>query len=779
MHDAWVKDEHRPSSWTRVLWRGARIGAQFGVGAAVGLWAGDVVTLALTRGRATPSQWLQAVGAALWVSVTTGIVLGALLGPPLVYVVSSALDVLRPKWVALREGNVAARHGLAAAALTLFTSVGLLSWLGYRANMAIGLEFARPDTIAGAATGLQWLLGAMFAVAWVAGNRAALSVVDGASRVPALRCVLSRTWSIVALFAGVAAVGAMILVHAYGIELAALPWRNAIALSGLVLGVVVVAVQPRAIALRGGPLRWSLLGGGLLLIAAAGVAAFRLTPESTKVRKLAFERALGGRWGYAAWTAAFDFDGDGQLGILGGGDCAPLDPTRYTGAIEIPGNGIDEDCDGVDQPASSMRFRSRAQLSATPIGMRPSAYEKLPQHPTIVLVTIDALGAPRLTALGGGPPLMPNLDDFASRSVLFTHCFTQGPSTRLSFPSMFTSRWDSQLPFEPSTRLPNSFSASERQIQDVLDDAGYETVAVVPNEYFEPGRWPSVTRGFQHVDTSALGAGKHDAPQVTDAALRWLSADRERPLYLWVHYYDAHPPYLRLPGVSYSTYGEEALYDAELAYIDRELGRLLGALEQRPEPTYVVVTADHSTVFHPNPGLRRAHYGYDLYSATLHVPLVVHGPEMQPRRVDTLVSTMDVAPTVADLLRVNDRAEFEGMSLVPELLGSPGQPSRALFHELYLPERLFHGYEPLEIVSVHKDKYNLVLNRAHGIYELYDWTADYFEQNDLFEERADTREVKELKTLLASFLQQVGTRREIAPVASPGDRLERWRAAEP
>jgi arylsulfatase A-like enzyme len=176
--------------------------------------------------------------------------------------------------------------------------------------------------------------------------------------------------------------------------------------------------------------------------------------------------------------------------------------------------------------------------------------------------------------------------------------------------------------------------------------------------------------------------------------------------------------------------------------------------------------------------LKRAHYGYDLYSATLHVPLIVHGPELEPRRVDTLASTMDLAPTIADLLRVNDRAEFEGTSLLPELLGGPGQPSRAVFHELYLPERFFHGYEPLELVSVQKDGYNLVLNRAHGIYELYDWRADYFEQNDLFEERANTREVRELKLLLASFLQQTGTGRAFVPVASPADRLERWRAAE-
>jgi arylsulfatase A-like enzyme len=693
-------------------------------------------------------------------------------------VASSTLDVLRPKWAALRAGDPAARQGFAAAALTLVMSIGLLSWIGYRANIAAGLEFARPDTIAGAITTFQWLIVALFAVLWVPGYRAALSFVNVASRVPGLRWVLSHAWAIVAVFVGVAAAGALTLLHVYGIELAVLPWRNLIALLGLVLGVTFVALRPTAITAKRSPLAWGLLSAGLLVTVAGGIGAFELRPESTTVRKIAFERSLGGRLGYAAWTVAFDFDGDGQLSILGGGDCAPFDPTRYAGAVEIPGNGIDEDCDGVDLTIDPMRFRPRPQLSATPTTLRPRGYERLPTHPTIVLVTIDAVGAPRLTALGGGPPLMPNLDDFASRSVLFTHCFSQGPSTRLSFPSMFTSRYDSQLPFEPGVRLPHSFGPSERQIQDVLDDAGYETVAVLPNEYFEPTRWASVTRGFQHVDMSAFGAGKHDAPQVTDAALRWLSADRERPLYLWLHYYDAHPPYLQLPGVSYPTYGEQPRYEAELTYIDRELGRLLGALEQRPEPTYVIVTSDHSTVFHPNPGLKRAHYGYDLYSATLHVPLIVHGPELEPRRVDTLASTMDLAPTIADLLRVNDRAEFEGTSLLPELLGGPGQPSRAIFHELYLPERFFHGYEPLELVSVQKNGYNLVLNRAHGIYELYDWRADYFEQNDLFEERANTREVRELKSLLASFLQQTGTGRAFAPVASPADRLERWRAAE-
>ena len=378
----------------------------------------------------------------------------------------------------------------------------------------------------------------------------------------------------------------------------------------------------------------------------------------------------------------------------------------------------------------------------------------LPARPTVVFITIDAVGAPRLTALGSPVSLMPKLDNFASHSVLFDRCFAPGPSTRLSFPSLFTSQWDSQLVFQPLPRLPFSFAPGPRQLQDVLDDAGYETVAIVPTDYFGTDRWPSLTRGFQRLDTSSLPSGKHNAPQVTDAALRVLSEQRERPLYLWMHYYDAHGPYLPLPHADGHGQSEQDLYEAELTYIDRELGRLLEAIDRRPEPTYVVITSDHSTVFHPAPATRIAHYGYDLYSATLHVPLIVHGPGIQAGRVSDLVSNMDVAPTVADLLRLPDTTSFEGTSLAPELLAGRRDPQRALFHEYYLPERKFVGYEPLEIVSVHQGPWNLVLDRVRGTFELYDWTTDYFEQSDLYEQQFQSPEVRQLKLLLSSFLSE-------------------------
>jgi arylsulfatase A-like enzyme len=766
-----------PSAATRSAWRrlvhSAWQGARFALAAAFGLWVGDVVLLATSRRGATPLQWLTGVGGALFVAATTALFTGVLLGPALVPVAARVAATLRPRWEALRNWDQAAHRDLAAGVVTLLPLVCTWTWLGDRAVLALEFDFARPDTIAGAITLAWWFFAATLVTAWIWSYPYVRAWIEKGSTLPGLRWLFERAWVLPAVVLMAATVGVAAAVAAflaaYMKEFSALPWRNAVPLVGLVLGVAGATYLPSVRPPWGSRLARAACLLGALAFTGGTVAAVRLRPESTRAHRLAFERTLSGRIGYAAWTAAFDFDRDGQLGFLGGGDCAPFDPTRYTGAVEIPGNGVDEDCDGADLQLAALNPRPATSFI-------PAA---LPSRPTIIFLTVDALGAPRLTALGSPKALMPNLDDFAKRSMLFTHCFSQGPSTRLSFPSMFTSHWDSELTFEAGARLPYSFSAKQPQIQDILDDAGYQTIAVIPNDYFDRSRWPSVTRGFQQVVTSPMAAGKHDAPQVTDAVLRVLSESHDRPLYLWAHYYDAHPPYQTLPGVHYPEYGAQPLYEAELTYIDREMGRLLTALEQRSEPTYVIITADHSTVFHPDPVGHPHHYGYDLYTATLHVPLIVHGPGLRMGRSEGIVSTMDVAPTIVDFVRVFDRSRFQGTSLLRELVRGQEDPNRALFHEFYLPERLFHGYDPLEMVSVRRGRWDLILNRVSGTYELYDWTADYFEQSDLYEEQAREPEVLQLKSQLGAFIQQHG-RTQGATLAAPAtDRRFQSNQGEP
>jgi arylsulfatase A-like enzyme len=721
----------------------ARLGIRLAVGAASGVWLGDVIALFVAPDAANARHVLRGAGAALFVALTTAIAVGGPLGMILVPTFEAVSDTLRRRWRELVVADGPAR-ALAAIGLTVVFPVSLAGFCVYSASLAAVLEFARPASVAAALTVSHFVFAAALWVVWIAGMRAARALVRAVAHFAPFAVLLARPWRI-ALVLGMwtlFVVGSFLYTRRE--ELAAIRWVEAIPLLGLVPGIAFASFlgRPRTARVRAArAAAWAFVGAGLVF---GGIAGGALRPESTASRRVAFERMFSGWAGYAAWTAALDFDGDGQINVLGGGDCAPFDAKRHAGAIEIPGNGIDEDCDGIDQPRLYLHARARERAGQAALAHRP----------TIVLVTIDALAAPRLTALGSGTAFMPNLDALAQDSKLFSHCFSQGPSTRLSMPSMFTSRYDSQLLLDFGPRYPYPLATSEKQIQDLLDEAGYETQAVIPSTYFDQKHWSTMTRGFQRVDASAIPAGHVNAPQVTDAALRALSAEHTKPFFLWVHYYDAHAPYAPIPGVKYAHRDEQSYYEAQLERIDRELGRLFAAVEARPEPSYLFVTADHATVFHPNPATRRAHYGFDLYTATLHVPLVIHGPGISPGRVDSLASTMDIVPTITDLVQLPENATMQGWSLWPELLEGRRDDSRTLFHEFYLPELDFRGVDPLAMVSVRDGTYDLILDRARGRYELFDWTADYYETNDLFEDRARAPEVMHLRSVLSAFVQQ-------------------------
>ncbi|MFO0680037.1 MAG: sulfatase [Polyangiaceae bacterium] len=725
------------------LGRSARLGAHYATFGAFGTWLVDFFSLVGPRGAAGPDSKFVGLGSALFVAMSASFLVGGLVGPVVVPLAESTAGEFRRTWEGLRRGDTDVRRELSARILggAFLTVAALVA--AHRLSVVVPLE-VRASRIDRVRADRQPHVRRRARDRDGEGDRrVARSVVDAAANVRGLGFLVDH---------GArprARVRARDLRHVVarreeprGRE-SALPWRNLTPFGGLLVGLGFggVTAEPRDAFRR--TLHRIAVGVGITTFFASAIAAARLRPETTTALRMAFTRAWSGRVGYAAWEFVLDVDRDGQIGTLGGGDCAPFDPKRYAGAVDVPDNGVDEDCDGHDASNSSIRPRARVEVGQHALSYRPS----------IVLVTVDGLSARRLVALGSPRPVMPNVDEFAERGALFTHCFAQGPSTRLSLPAMFTSRWDSQLEQVYAPRHPYPLASGERQIQDVMNDAGYETVAVISDDYFQAPTWPSATRGFQRVDKSAIPFGVHNAVQVTDAALKVVNGAHDRPYFLWVHYFDAHAPYVKFPDAPETNPSDEEMYRAELSFVDRELGRLFGALESKAEPPYVAFTSDHGTVFHPDPSLRTGHYGYDLYTATLHVPLILRGPGIDPRRVDGLVSTMDVVPTFADLLQLGD-AGFQGTSLAPEVFRGDVDPTRTLFHEFFLQERAFRGEDPLSLVSVRDGRWNLVLDRTTGHYELYDWTTDYWEVKDRYEENGRAPEVRRLKALLGTFLQE-------------------------
>jgi len=187
---------------------------------------------------------------------------------------------------------------------------------------------------------------------------------------------------------------------------------------------------------------------------------------------------------------------------------------------------------------------------------------------------------------------------------------------------------------------------------------------------------------------------------------------------------------------------------------------LLDELESRPD-TLTVITSDHGTVFHPQPQTRKAHYGYDVYTATLHVPMLFHAPFLKQQSQTALVSTLDIYPTLADLLSMKEAHALCGESLAPILLGSATEVRRTSFHQFYLPERAARdGKDPLVMVSARDGQYNLVLNREDGSYELYDWKADYFETENLVASAEHRAAFVRLRSEIAAFVHSAHAWRE-------------------
>ena len=688
------------------------------------LWAWDALPIARAEPGPLRPIALGLMGALFrssFAALLVGFSVGALLWLGRLRRALAGSAPLRPRLRAFfREGDAQQQLARSGGLLALPIVTALMAAAGYALAERVIVGMARPEFAAIAIALGATALGALgYLLFWPI---AALTTLMMAllARIPRLGPrVFARAWFAALVCALGAALAAALFVLHYAEALEYLPLRELAQLSAAlsaagVLSFVLGRLPPRS----RGPRRWA----GLALFAASALAALSLSPLQLRARQLAEQRTLGGRLGQAALLALADRDHDGYLSLLGGGDCAGRDASRHPGATDVPGNGIDEDCDGRDVDPHTAAVRGKFEYPLP---------ESVPQRPPVVLITIDAFAARRMQALGYGRALTPNLDALAARSAFFDSCFAQGPSTRLSFPSLFTSRWDTQIEQELEGKHPFPISPHETLLAQVVHGAGYDTAAILPDRYFSPRRWKGITRGFERVDESALGSDAHNGARVTDAALAELERSRVHPLFMWVHYYDAHSPHVQPEGVPQFGDSRADLYDAELNFVDQQVGRLLDAIQTKYEgKALVIVTGDHGVAFDA-PRHEKFNYGYDLYSAVLNVPLIVHAPFVPVRRLSGVVSTMDILPTLANLLRLRGPFRFEGMSLVPELLrGELNRPDE-LMHQMFLEERLWKQEDPLERVALRTQQFNLIHDRKTGFYELYDWRKDYWETRDL------------------------------------------------
>lgn len=729
----------------------------FGLRFILALWLCDVARAIYARSP-YPVPTALGLAAALFVGLLAGGALGAAMqiGLSLANVGQHPRLYLRVRdW--FWSGDAREHEPRLAALFALPWSLAVFVLGSYWFSQRLIVGMARPEFAALALAGAHVVWLAVAVAVFVAARGAGHGILLALAGPARVRLQGLRAWQFAA---GLSALGVLALAlfgFLYREPLSYLPWQPIVQVGIALVLSIALGLLPSL------PAGFDLVlrCAGVIVVLATAVAASSLTAPNGYARRVAQQSSVAGQFGYSALRAAFDLDRDGYLSFLGGGDCQPNDPTRNPAAIDVPGNGIDEDCDGRDLDPRALAPRGRYDLPV------PDA---VPHKPPIVLITIDAFASDRLAALGGKRGVTKHLDSLVAGSAFFRQAYAQGPSTRLSFPALFTSRWDSQIKQKLIGKHPFPIDSSEQLLADVLRAQGYDTTAVLGDGYFSPRRWSGITRGFSRiVDSPITGSSRpvHNGPKVTDAAIAELARVRDRPLFMWVHYYDAHSPHVQ-PAES-PVFGKQRsdVYDAELWLVDRELGRLLPAIEQSfGGKALVVVTADHGIAFDA-PRHAKFNYGYDLYSSVLHVPLIFHAPFIAPRSLPGVVSTMDVMPTVLNLLRVRPTLALEGTSLVPELLRGERSRPPQLMHQMFLEERLWKSEEPLERVSLRTDRFNLLHDRKSGFYELYDYQRDYFERQNLADDPAFEDTLSELRRQLA-LLVHVSRRPDAPPAAKPG-----------
>jgi arylsulfatase A-like enzyme len=413
----------------------------------------------------------------------------------------------------------------------------------------------------------------------------------------------------------------------------------------------------------------------------------------------------------------------------------------------------------------------RAQSGHFPQGTRPN----------IVLISLDTVRADHLHSYGYARPTTPNLDRLARQGVLFENAIAPSSWTLPSHASMFTGL----LPHQHGADFDVPLAAGILTIAQALKARGYETAGFTSNYDYGYSGW-GIAQGFKvyNDDSDSLRHnllmvsaaqhfrqllfppvishdrfGRRDAAELNHEIFRWFRGRSRQPFFLFINYFDVHDPYLAptpyekyFGGVSYSLLrrlspvmnwkpplrplsGEErqlliADYDNCLAYLDDQVGRLLGFLGGLPEwrNTVVIITADHGEAFGEHGGYYG--HGWGLCWQLLHVPLIVLGSGVPAsQRIASVVGTSDLFSTL--LAEASDEAAPVRRHSLSRFWTSAHEAQSfegAVLSELgAVPAAA--DLDPAA-VSLVTPEWHYVQN-AYGSCQLYHWPTDADEAKDL------------------------------------------------
>ena len=352
----------------------------------------------------------------------------------------------------------------------------------------------------------------------------------------------------------------------------------------------------------------------------------------------------------------------------------------------------------------------------------------------LLLVTFDTTRVDHLGCTGRPEAHTPTLDGLAASGVLFETCITPAPITLPSHASLLSGL----EPFHHGARNNGTHTLPDKvdTLAEVLSRAGFETGAVISAVVLDSRH--GLDQGFDHYDDDLTGAESKalfafretTAEDTARRARDWLAERGEQPWFLWVHFFDPHADYE--PPAEYLELTQGSRYDGEIAYADAQLGTILDAIAERGEldDTLVAMTSDHGESLGEH---GENTHGLFVYDATTRVPLILSHPSLVAgKRVQEVVRTVDVMPTVLELLDVAAGGVLDGSSLADVARRSGARPKTVDAYSEGMVPLYNHGWSDLRALRDAERRY-IRAPRA----ELYEFETDAAELNNLLPEHED------------------------------------------
>ncbi len=410
----------------------------------------------------------------------------------------------------------------------------------------------------------------------------------------------------------------------------------------------------------------------------------------------------------------------------------------------------------------------------------------------LLLISVDTLRSDALGSYGNPSTYTPTTNRLSSMGTTFYNAYTHVPITAPSFSTIFTSKY----PLQHGV-LNNDYdlNLSYTTLAETLHEQGYSTGAVISTHVLD-GRF-GFSQGFDYFNDQFY---YRPAEKTTQRAIEWLKrlsgSKIKQPFFLWVHYIDPHSPYKvpdspyrklyldeplppeiegmgaelcqiyveKLKLTPYVTQIYRNLYYQEVSYCDFHIGKILSFITERGllNRTLIVFHADHGEVLYEHD----YYFGhaFSLNEGSIRIPMtfILPGIIPQGKILEDNVQTIDIMPTILDILGIKPRLKLEGISLLSAILGKGNLPQRSILSQTYQPEG---EYDKDALIAY---GYKLIIEPEHQIEKLYNLFSDAQEISNLIE--IEEKKARQLKTILQDELSRLPSRE-----SHKRPKVDRWR----